>query len=108
MDNMLPLHNGDLIDRGTKTHYVQPWFTSVQSATAQRRMRPTKKLLYLTMLLPLVITQRETAEIIRLPAKVPSSLRDGAEIRSFLTLPGETEGAGLMVTIHCHGGNHNK
>ncbi len=41
--------------------------------------------------------------------KVPSTLREGAQIPAFITLPAEeAEEYGLVVMIHGHGGNHNE
>lgn len=65
-------------------------------------------LLCLTLLLS-AFACAEGTEPDHLEVTVPSSLREGAEIPTYITLPPEeAESYGLVVMIHGHGGNHNE
>ena len=71
-----------------------------------------KKILAVLVSLVLVLSVAALAEgsaLNYLEVKVPSTLREGAEIPTFITLPAEeAEAYGLVVMIHGHGGNHNE
>ena len=72
-----------------------------------------KKLLSLVLALALVCALMVTVHAESAPTvlqvSVPSSLREGAKIPVFLTLPEAPDAAtGRVIMIHGHGGNHNE
>lgn len=56
------------------------------------------------------VAEEELVEIVTYELEVPSTLREGAMIPVFATLPADYNGeeTDLVVMIHGHGGNHNE